>query len=152
MTCLIKLHGANYFFNLDAASGFHYILLRPEVRSKTAFRTPSGHCQFKVLPFGLTTAPATFQTAMNTKMLNPLHVGKDGKQHKGHMLFDFVLVCIDDIVNFSKTAEERTKRLDIVFELLRKEQLQIKPSKSFWGYNCMAKSYNCKRKYRSFRV
>ena len=65
-----KLHGAQYFSSLDAASGFHQILLRPKDRPKTAFRTPFGHYQFKVLPFGLTNAPATFQTVMN-RLFNP---------------------------------------------------------------------------------
>ena len=44
-----KLHGAKYFSSLDAASGFHQILLKPDDRPKTAFRTPFGHYQFKVL-------------------------------------------------------------------------------------------------------
>ena len=34
------LHGAKYFSSLDAASGFHQILLKPDDRPKTAFRTP----------------------------------------------------------------------------------------------------------------
>ena len=38
-----KLHGAKCFSSLDAASGFHQILLKNEDRPKTAFRTPFGH-------------------------------------------------------------------------------------------------------------
>ena len=59
-----KLFGAKYFSCLDAASGFHQILLKEADKPKTAFRTPFGHYHFKVLPFGLTNAPATFQTVM----------------------------------------------------------------------------------------
>ena len=55
-----KLFGAQYFSCLDAASGFHQVLLKDEDKPKTAFRTPFGHYQFRVLPFGLTNAPATF--------------------------------------------------------------------------------------------
>ena len=44
-----------------------------------------------------------------------------------------MLVFVDDILVFSKTAEEHTEHLEILFELLRKEQLQIKPSKCVWG-------------------
>ena len=127
-----KLHGAKYFSSLDAASGFHQILLKPEDRPKTAFRTPFGHYQFKVLPFGLTNAPATFQTVMN-KLFNPPHFNSEGNKQTGPSLSDFVLVFIDDILIFSKTAEEHKQHLRIVFDLLRKEKLQIKPSKCVWG-------------------
>ena len=72
-----KLHGAQYFISLDAASDVHQILLNPDDRPKTAFRTPFGHYQFKVLPFGLTNAPATFQTVMN-KLLEQAHFDANG--------------------------------------------------------------------------
>ena len=64
------LFGAEYFSCLDAASGFHQVLLRDEDKTTTAFRTPFGHYQFRVLPFGLTDAPATFQAVMNN-LFNP---------------------------------------------------------------------------------
>ena len=63
----------------------------------------------------------------------PPHCSRDGERHGGPMLSNFVLVFVDDILVFSKTAEEHAKHLEIVFELLRKEQLQIKPSKCVWG-------------------
>ena len=127
-----KMHGAQYFTGLDAASGFHQILLKPGDRPKTAFRTPFGHYQFKVLPFGLTNAPATFQTVMN-KLFNQAHFDANGAAIPGELLSDFVLVFIDDILIFSKTAEDHQRHLRIVCELLRKEKLQIKPSKCVWG-------------------
>ncbi len=58
-----KLQGSQYFTSLDAASGFHQILLQESDRPKTAFRTPFGHYKFRVLPFALTNAPATFCNA-----------------------------------------------------------------------------------------
>ena len=127
-----KLHGAQYFTSLDAASGFHQILLKPDDRPKTAFRTPFGHYQFKVLPFGLTNAPATFQAVMN-RLFDQAHFAADGTSHAGELLSDFVLVFVDDILIFSKTAEDHARHLRTVFELLRKEKLQIKPSKCVWG-------------------
>jgi hypothetical protein len=41
---------------LDLTSGYHQILISEEDRPKTAFRTPFGHFQFKVLIEGLTNA------------------------------------------------------------------------------------------------
>jgi hypothetical protein len=62
--------GSSYFTSLDLTSGYHQILISEEDRPKTAFRTPFGHFQFKVLIEGLTNASATFQTVMNS-ILHP---------------------------------------------------------------------------------
>ena len=56
-----KLFGAKHFSCRDATSGFHQILLKNADKPKPSFRTPFGHYQFRVLPFGLTNAPGTFQ-------------------------------------------------------------------------------------------
>jgi hypothetical protein len=49
--------GSQYFTSLDLTSGYHQILISEEERPKTAFRTPFGHFQFKVLIEDLTNAP-----------------------------------------------------------------------------------------------
>jgi hypothetical protein len=58
---LDAVSGAKFFTSLDLTSGYHQVLISKEDRPKTAFRTPMGHFQFKVLIEGLTNAPATFQ-------------------------------------------------------------------------------------------
>ena len=54
------LAGKRWFSTLDLASGYCQVSLSPEARCKTAFATHSGLFQFRVMPFGLCNAPATF--------------------------------------------------------------------------------------------
>ena len=132
-----QLHGARYFTSLDAASGFHQIRLREEDRPKTAFRMPFGHYQFKVLPFGLTNAPATFQGVMN-RLFNPPQITAGGDGNFETHLSRFVTVFIDDIFVFSKTAAEHVAHLTKVLSILREHQLYLKPSKCVWGQTELA--------------
>ena len=73
-------------------NGFHQITIRPEDREKTAFRTRFGHLGYTVLPMGLCNAPGTFLQLMNMTFAD--------------MLSKCVLCFHDDILIFSRTAEE----------------------------------------------
>jgi len=63
---LDQLGQSKYFTCLDMVMGYHQIELAPGEGPKTAFSTKQGHWEYRRLPFGLKTAPATFQKLMNS--------------------------------------------------------------------------------------
>jgi hypothetical protein len=62
---LDQLQGAKFFSSLDLLNGYYQVPLHASDIPKTAFRTPQGSFQFKVLSLGLTNAPSTFSHVMN---------------------------------------------------------------------------------------
>src|SRR5262249_19825187 len=115
-----QLQGASHFSKIDLRSRYHQLRIRREDIPKTAFRTWYGHYKFLVLPFGLTNALATFMDLMNRVF----------RQY----LDKFVMVFIDDILIYSRKAEEHDEHLRIVLQTLREHQLYTKLSKcEFFG-------------------
>lgn len=55
------LSGAKWFSTSDMASGYRQVTMDSEANEKSAFRTTSGLYQWKVMPFGLTISPGTFE-------------------------------------------------------------------------------------------
>ena len=99
---------------LDLASDYWQVEVHvnPDDKSKTAFSTPFGLFQFRVMTFGLCNAPATFQWLM---VLRGLH-------------WTTCLVYLDDII-FSETIGEHLQHLAEVFSHLRDANLKIKSNK-----------------------
>jgi hypothetical protein len=63
-----ELAEAKWFSTLDLRAGFHQILLQSGEEPKTAFQTHLNQYEFKVMAFGLTGAPGSFQGAMNSTL------------------------------------------------------------------------------------
>ncbi|XP_071933266.1 uncharacterized protein [Coffea arabica] len=110
-----ELHGARYFTKIDLRAGYFQIRVKEEDIPKTAFKTHQGLYEFKVMLFGLTNAPATFQGLMN-------QIFQD--QMRKH-----VLVFFDDILVYNPTLELHVKHVTKVMNLLRQHQLYAKMSK-----------------------
>ena len=113
--CLDALGGNEYFCTLDLQSGYWQIAMNENAKTMTAFATQMGLYQFKVMPFGLCNAPATFQRMME-EMLGGLRWTK-------------CLVYLDDIIIFGKTLSECEENLCAVLERIREYGLKLKPSK-----------------------
>ena len=88
-------------------------------QEKTAFVTPIGNYQYKVMPFGLKNAGSTYQRMM-TRMFGSL-LGKNIK------------IYIDDMVVKSKMVSEHLGDLRIIFEILGNYKLRLNASKCSFG-------------------
>lgn len=112
---LEKLGKCQYFTTLDLAKGFHQIEIAPEDVHKTAFNVEGGHYEFVRMPFGLKTAPATFQRLMN------------------EVLSDYInkicLVYLDDIIIFSSSLTEHIESLTKIFRRLKDVNLKVQLDK-----------------------
>ena len=64
-TMLDTLYGSQWFTTLDLMSGYWQVEMHEADRPKTAFCTTEGLIQFRVMPFGLSNAPATFERLMD---------------------------------------------------------------------------------------
>jgi len=111
-----KLRGAKYFTKLDVQWGFNNVRMKEGDEWKAAFRTNRGLFEPLVMFFGLCNSPATFQTMMDDIF--------DGLIMEG-----VVVVYLDDILIFTETLKEHRRITWRVMELLRKNNLFLKPEK-----------------------
>ena len=118
---LDRLSGSSISACLDLQQAYHQVRLSEEDVPKTAFTTPIGLFEYKVLPFGLCNAPSTFQALMNSVL--------------GPELRHCCLVYLDDIIVFSRTPEEHVEHLRAVLQklqdaeaLCKAQQMRIWPA------------------------
>ena len=112
---LDALSGSVWFSTLDLLSGYWQVPLDADAQEKSAFVTRGGLWRWKVLPFGLTSAPATFERLMEGVL--------KGLQWKTLLLY------LDDVVVFSTDFESHLERLSEVLNRFRSANLKLKPSK-----------------------
>jgi hypothetical protein len=88
---LDRLSEAKVFTKLDIHAAYNAIRIREGDEWKTAFRTRYGHYEYRVMPFGLSNAPATFQAYINTTLSD--------------LLDRTCIVYLDDILIYSEDPQ-----------------------------------------------
>nr|GLL42125.1 uncharacterized protein LOC109150426 [Ipomoea trifida] len=117
MTDAVTRHEIMSF--MDGSSGYNQIRMAPEDEELKAFRMPKDIYCYKVMPFGLKNAGATYQRAMQTIFDDMLH--------------KMVECYVDDLVVKSKRRTDHLGHLRKVFERLQKFQLKMNPLKCAFG-------------------
>ena len=93
---------------VDLKSRYHRVKMDPRDISKTTSRTPQGHYEFLVMPFGLANALTIFGKVVNYIFL----------KHQ-----EFVIVFFDQVLVFSKSQEEHECHFNFVFHTLHENSL-----------------------------
>ena len=113
-----KLGNASFITTLDLTRGYWQVPVEEKSRPLTAFATPFGLYQFRMMPFGLSGAPATFQRLMD-RVLRGLE--------------SYSAAYLDDVVIHSTSWEEHLMHIRAVLDRLRKAGLTAKPRKCQFG-------------------
>lgn len=112
---LDSLNGCSFFTTLDIKGAYYQISMEESSRDYTAFTAGAFQYRWVRMPFGLSTAPFTWQRAINTILAELLGNG--------------VYVYLDDVIVYAKTREVHDKVLWRVMQLLRENNLQLKIAK-----------------------
>ena len=113
---LESLLGAGHFSCLDLKSRFWQMKMEEMSKQYTAFTVGNLGClECNWMPFGLCSAPATFQQLMQNCM--------------DELNLIYCLIYLDGLTAFSQMAEVHLHRLHVIFDRLREYNLKLKPSK-----------------------
>jgi hypothetical protein len=99
---------------MDGFSGYNQIQIHPTDQYKTAFITLWGTFAYRVMPFGLKNAGATFQWAMT---------------YIFHDLANIILAYLDDLTARSKKRTQHLDDLRIIFQRCRLYNICLNPLK-----------------------
>ena len=113
---LDQLGKCKCFTTLDLKSGYWQIKVHADSQEKTAFITHQGLFEFRVMPFGVTNAPAVFQRLMQLVLA----------ELQSKATVKFVSVYLDDVIVFSESFVEHIKHLQMVFDCLKKAGLKLR--------------------------
>ena len=94
-----KQNSGKYSTTFDLYTRYHHITLDEDSLPKTAFTSPFWKYEYLKVPFGLAQAPVYFQELMNQVLKH----------------LPLAIAYLDDIIIYSKTAQEHLDHLQQVF-------------------------------------
>lgn len=116
---LNRLKEAKFVTAIDLKNGYWQVSIEPKSRQYTAFTVPGrGLYQWKVMPFGLHSAPATFQRLLDQVITMECE--------------PFAIAYLDDIIIFSKSFEDHLQHIKTVLTRLQQAGLKINKEKSIF--------------------
>ena len=113
-----RVGDAKYVTKIDMLSGYWQVPLSSRAREISAFSTPDGLYQYKVMPFGMKNAPATFQRLINNIIADQPNCS----------------AYIDDIIIYSKDFISHVRQIRSLFKKLSQANLTINLKKSEFGH------------------
>jgi len=144
---LDQVHGAKLISSLDLCGAYHQIRISEEDKIKTAFHTPYGSYQFKVLVEGLMNAPSCFQSCLTHMFQKHEYAhtphSRDNKANSNDSgtckqsrikLGKTVLIYLDDILcmTHSDDTAEHASLVSEVLQLLEDNAFYVKYKKCLW--------------------
>ena len=112
--CIDKVGNSKYVTKFDLLKGFWQVPLTDRAKEVSAFATPNGLYQYKVMPFGMKNSPATFQ-----RLVNNVICGLDGCD-----------AYIDDVIIYSDSWSDHLQRIRQLFDRLSKAKLTVNLAKT----------------------
>ena len=111
-----RLTGSTWYSKIDLRDAFYAVRMATGEEWKTAFRTRFGLYQFRVMPMGLTNAPATCQEVVNDALREILDIT--------------AIAYMDDVLIFTNgTRELHAKHVGDVLERLGNSGFKTAPEK-----------------------
>ena len=104
---------------MDAFSGYNQISMDPVDQEKTSFITGQGTYCYRVMPFGLKNAGATYQRLVNRMFQKQIGTT--------------IEVYINDMLVKSTAAELHIAHLSEAFQILREYNMKLNPTKCAFG-------------------
>jgi len=106
---LEQIKEAKYFSKIYLNSGYHWVLIEQTNVWKSDFKSKEGLFEWLVIPFGLKNTPTNFMRLMDDILY--------------YFTNSFVVVCLDDILIFSKSWVEHLQHIQQVLHTLRQHNL-----------------------------